>query len=190
MPDRGRLIALECVDDALLDAVTRRLYRHLRARGVACEHTAEPTYGPVGAQLLLARQGRLQFGPLSRALVDLADRLDHLGREDGIVAWLEAGRCVLCAHYLLSAWARLIDHVDLAWLCAINARCPAPDLTLLIEVPPAPENAALAENYARVGRQTGHKIAVIDGRGASIEQIFDLCRRRLDPLCQRSSKPA
>ena len=75
MPDEGKLVALECVDEARLEQVAQRLYRWLCEQSIACEHTAEPTFGPVGTQLILHRSGRLQIDPVSLSLVDLADRM-------------------------------------------------------------------------------------------------------------------
>lgn len=133
----GQLIALECVDEVMLEAQAQQLYRWLHGRGVAIELTGEPTYGPVGAQIRLARQGRLQVDPASLALWETADRMDHLGQENGILSWLAAGRHVLCARYLLFSYACHLDHVELDWLQRINARCRRPDLTLFLDVDPA-----------------------------------------------------
>ena len=61
MAENGKLIVLEAVDDGVLTQLAERLCRWLCARGLAVEHTHEPTYGPAGTQILLAGQGRLQF---------------------------------------------------------------------------------------------------------------------------------
>ena len=58
MPGKGKLVALECIDDVTMGAQAQRLYRWLRGEGIAVELTGEPTYGPVGAQIRLFRQGR------------------------------------------------------------------------------------------------------------------------------------
>ena len=137
MPSGGKLIVLEGPDDAVIEAQTRRLVRWLRGQGIAVEQTGEPTYGPVGAQIRLFQQGRLQIDPHSLALLWTADRMDHLGREDGILSWLADGRHVLCARYLLFSYACQLDHVELDWLKRINARCRHPDLTLFLDVDPA-----------------------------------------------------
>jgi len=137
MPGEGKLIVLEGPDDAVIEAQMRRLVRWLRGQGIAVEQTGEPTYGPVGAQIRLFQQGRLQIDPHSLALLWTADRMDHLGREDGILSWLADGRHVLCARYLLFSYACQLDHVELDWLKRINARCRHPDLTLFLDVDPA-----------------------------------------------------
>ena len=115
MPQRGKLIALEGADGDLLGELSGSLHRWLRGLGVDVEHTAEPTSGPVGALVQLHAQGRLALTPESLALLQMADRLDHLTRENGILSWLDAGRHVLCARYLLSSLAQLYGQVPLDW---------------------------------------------------------------------------
>ena len=127
MVETGRLIVLEGVDDAVLGALAEGLCDGLRERGTAAEHTREPTYGPAGAQVQLARWERLQIDPVSLALLCLADRLDHLDREDGIRAWLFSGRHVLCVHYALYAYAWQWGQVDWDWQRRIDASCPVPN---------------------------------------------------------------
>ena len=133
MPGQAKLIVLEGVDEISLYGRMGRLYRWLRAQGIAVEQTHEPTHGPGGTQIRLFQQGRLHLDPASLALLWTADRLDHLGREDGVLSWLGEGRHVLCARYLLFSYAAQLDELPLAWLRQINARCRAPDLTLFVD---------------------------------------------------------
>jgi len=132
MPRAGTLIALEGSDEVVLDTLLERLYRWLRGEGVPVERAEAPTRSPIGALLRLHRQGRLRFDPACLALLWTADRLDQLGREDGLRVSLDAGRVVLAARYLLHAYALLADRVALAWLERINAPCDRPDLTLYV----------------------------------------------------------
>lgn len=132
MPRAGTLIALEGSDEVVLDTLLERLYRWLRGEGVPVERAKAPTRSPIGALLRLQRQGRLYLDPACLALLWTADRLDQLGREDGLRASLDAGRVVLAVRYLLHAYAMLTDRVDLAWLERINALCDPPDLTLYV----------------------------------------------------------
>lgn len=174
---QGKLIALECVNETLLEALVQRLYRWLGERGIAAEHTAEPTNGPVGAQIVLARQGRLHLDPLSLALYDLADRLDHLGRADGVLAWLSQGQTVLCARYLAFSYACHLAQVDLDWLRKINARCRVPDLTLFVDLEPDATTADLHGHYQAALaalRRDGQAVVVVDGR-SGMDPVFERC---------------
>jgi len=180
---KGRLIALECVDEAVLETLIQRLYRWLGDRGIAAERTAEPTSGPVGAQIALSRRGRLRIDPLSLALYDVADRMDHLGREDGVLSWLSAGRYVLCAHYLAFSYACHLEHVDLDWLHKINARCRVPDLTLFVEV--EPDVATDLSRHYRTAiaalQDVGQNVVVVDGRGGT-DQLYERCCQHISDL--------
>ena len=118
---------------------------------MAVEQTREPTHGPAGSQVLLARQGRLQFDPASLALLCLADRLDHL-HEGGILSWLEQGRQVVCVHYALAAYARQWGQVDWAWQRQIDAPCRAPDLTLFVDAASAAEDPLRAAYLQAIER--------------------------------------
>jgi thymidylate kinase len=80
----------------------------------------------------------LQLDPTSLALLWVADRIDHLEREDGILSWLGQGHYVLCVRYTLYAYASLLDRVDTDWLRRINVPCRSPDLTLFFEPFPVP----------------------------------------------------
>lgn len=182
MPDKGKLVALECIDEARLEQVTQRLYRWLCECSIPCEHTVEPTFGPVGAQMILHHSGRLKIDPLSLSLVDLADRMDHLGRADGVLAWLDAGRHVLCRHYLLASFVRHLPHVDLDWQLQINARCRPPDLTLYF-VPGEMEHAQAGAYLQVIGavRARGWPVIVVDSHD-SVDRVFALCQAHIADL--------
>jgi thymidylate kinase len=62
---------------------------------------------------------------------------------------LEDGHHVLCAHYLLSSYAQLLDQVPFEWHSQINARCRPPDLTLYIDTSLA-QGDKLGANYHRL----------------------------------------
>jgi thymidylate kinase len=156
MPERGKLIVLEGADGDLLEELSGSLYHWMRGLGVAVERTSEPTSGPVGALVQLWQQGRLAFVPGSLALLLMADRLDHVARENGILSWLDAGRHVLCTRYLLSSLALLpvSDQAPLDWHRQINRRCPTPDLTLYLEPKTAVDDreTRTLSRYARAAR--------------------------------------
>jgi dTMP kinase len=204
-PLGGKLIVLEGLDETALQVLQDRLYRWLRGRGVAVEQTREPTYGPVGSQIRLQRRGRLRLDPASLALFWTADRLDHLGREDGVRSWLADGRHVLCAGYLLRSYADLLDQVDLEWLWQINAPCRVPDLTLFIDAPPsaqAPGTVALRARYLQAiaalqakgprpergprSNVEGQRIVIVSG-SASEEEVYHACQQHIASLLNRET---
>lgn len=185
MAEPGKWIVLEAVDDAALLQLSEGLCRWLRGRGLAVEHTHEPTYGPAGTQILLARQGRLQFEVTSLALLYLADRLDHVQRADGIESWLAAGQHVICTHYSLGAAASLWDRVELDWLQRIDALSRAPDLTLLVDLPANGAHQKHLRKGYQAAIQSMHSgdptICVIDGT-EGLEHIQMVCQKHVARL--------
>ena len=184
MAEQGKLIVLEGIDDAALGELAASLCRWLREGQAAVEQTREPTYGPAGAQVLLARQGRLQLDPVSLALLCLADRLDHL-HQGGVLAWLEQGRHVVCVHYALSAYAHQWGQVDWGWQRQIDAPCRAPDLTLLVDLPGAQDPLRMAYLHAAARLQEeGQAVVVLDGGGGA-DEVLAVCRRQVADLLGR-----
>jgi hypothetical protein len=184
------LVALEGIDQDLLQVQAERLCHWLRDQQIAAEQTLEPTQGPVGVQIRLVQQGRLQLPPTSVALLEVADRLDHLSCPGGILAWLAERRIVICVHYTLFAYASHWHELDWTWLRQINARCRPPDLTLFIDAP-APPVAQVEQfgcNYRAAYRAAiaalqneQDPIVVIDGSGSE-DEILGACQARLAPL--------
>ena len=193
MSAEGRLVVLEGMDDALLRDLSEGLYHWLQGQGYAVAQTGEPTLGPAGGPIRLAQQGRLHLDPASMALLRVADRMDHLARPDGILSWLAEGREVLCAHYLLYAYACEWGQVDWPWLRQINARCRPPDLTLFVDTPsvgtpsvttPSFCGASLRENYLQAIdalRREGETIVVVDGHGTT-DEIRRVCQQHIAGL--------
>lgn len=187
----GKLIALESADDGLPGRLMPLLYRWLREQGIPVEQTGEPTYGLAGTQVRLARQGRLRVDPLALALWEVADRMDHMGREGGILACLQAGRQVLCAHYMLGSCARHLAHADLGWLGRINARCRLPDLTLFVDVQDAGSAdtgeavpTSLRRDYAvavAAAQDDGQNVVVLGGQVA-VDEVLVCCQRSIAVL--------
>ena len=181
MPDCARFIVIECADPALLDDLVDRLYRWLRESDIPAEQTGEPTRGPVGAQVRLAQQGRLRIDPAALALLQVADRLDHLASPGGILTWLDQGRTVLCAGYVLASLASQWEEVDPAWWVQINDRCRAPDMTLYVETGARSlEEQRLRACYAQATdrlRALGQVILTVDG--TTVGDVLSLCQQHI-----------
>jgi len=138
----GRFIVFEGIDGAGTTTQVGRLVEWLRKRGELAHATAEPTTGPIGVQIRQILGGRFVSKPTGRkvtgvdpttvALLFAADRLDHLQNE--ITPQVAAGNHVVCDRYVLSSLAYQSVDVDLKFVRAINAKAPAPDLTLYLKV--------------------------------------------------------
>ncbi len=185
---RGHFLVLEGLDGAGTTTQAALLRDWLRSRGRKAHLTAEPSRGPVGTEIRHVLSGRLRgaggadFDPRALALLFAADRLDHWQGEIG--PRLEEGQDVISDRYVLSSLAyQAVATGDPAWVGRINAKAPAPDLTLFLRVRPA---VALRRRYAasedreifevpafqrRVHRAYGRALAGLVGAG---ERVADL----------------
>jgi len=184
----GRFIVFEGIDSDVLADQVSRLSAWLLSDGLTVIRTREPTDGPIGTQIRLVLNDRLKVDELTLAALFLADRMDHLNRaQDGILLELERDRYVVCARYLLSAYAYQSEVASFEWLRQINQLCRWPNLMIFIDTPVerslrqfvaregyAPEvleehRARLVEtrnNYLRVIEQCkshGEQVIVVDG---------------------------
>ena len=97
--------------------------------------TCEPTDGPIGVQIRLALEHRIQVSEATLAALFAADRMDHLYREDGIVSRLKSGVDVVSDRYYLSSFAYQGMSLDWEWIEQMHAHCIRPEVTFFIDVP-------------------------------------------------------
>ena len=135
----GRLLVLEGLDGAGTTTQVQRIAAALRVQGRRVLTTREPSDGPIGQLIRQALVGRLGLprglGPLSEetlALLFAADRRDHIDAE--VAPALARGEWVVCDRYLLSSLAYQGVPLSMDWVSELNARIPAPDLTLFLAV--------------------------------------------------------
>jgi dTMP kinase len=167
-----KLIVLEGIDGAGTTTQAQRL-----AAAVGAHLTREPSDGPIGRELRAILRG--ERGPVDEAAVALlfaADRLDHWHRE--IAPALTRGP-VISDRYVLSSLVYQAP-VGAEFVAAINARAPAADLTILLDVEVAVAEARrlgrggpveryddratqerLAERYREAAR--AHGALIVDG---------------------------
>jgi len=137
-----KLIAFEGLDGAGTTTQVRLLTGRLRPLN-AVWVTQEPSNGPIGLQIRMVLEHRLQVDPATLAALFAADRMDHLyhdtgaGAPDakGIVAHLRAGTHVITDRYYLSSFAYQGLTLDWEWLWQLHAYALRPDLTLFLDVP-------------------------------------------------------
>lgn len=151
-PPRGRFIVFEGLDGAGTTTQAKLLARHLRRAGREVVLTHQPSPGPIGLQIRDALAHRLlgsdgaRLDPRAIAALFVADRADHL--RGLIEPALAAGRDVVCDRYLYSSLAYQGAECDPAWVAALNAPFPAPDVVLYLQVP---IEVAAARRAARKG---------------------------------------
>jgi dTMP kinase len=141
----GFLAVIEGIDGAGKSSVLARLADCCRERSLPFIVSREPTNGPWGRQLReSARNGRLRLE--DELALFVKDRAEHV--EQLIRPALAEGKVVLLDRYYFSTAAyQGARGADPAAILAENERfAPAPDLVLLLDLPPA---TALARVCAR-----------------------------------------
>jgi dTMP kinase len=181
-PVRGRFVVVEGIDGAGTTTQAHRLGERLRAAGRRVHVTAEPSGGPIGALLRQVLSGRLRgrsrdgsFDADAVALLFAADRLDHVREE--VAPALAAGIDVISDRYTLSSVAyQSLTTGELDWVEAINARAPAPDVTLFLRV--APTVAFARRRAASHSREIYEEAAFQRRVAAAYEAAVSVLRRR------------
>jgi dTMP kinase len=185
---QGRFLVLEGLDGAGTTTQSRLLADGLRREGRRVHLTAEPSGGPIGAlirQVLTRRVGGRaggEFDPDALALLFAADRLDHYAQE--IAPRLAEGEDVVTDRYALSSLAyQSLTTGDPDWVERLNAKAPAPDLTLILRVRPAVawrrrfDESGSRELYElpafqrRVARSYGRGMALLRRRGQRVVSV-------------------
>jgi len=149
----GLFIALEGGEGAGKSTQGRLLAEALRARGAEVVLTREPggTAGAEAIRALLLDAGGAGWGARAEALLFAAARADHVARL--IRPVLARGGVVICDRFLDSSRAYQgggggLEDADIRALHAIGSEGLLPDITLLVEVPPAVAAARLAGRAA------------------------------------------
>jgi dTMP kinase len=145
---QGRFIVLEGLDGSGTTSQADALATRLRAQGAVVLQTREPSDGAIGRQTraLLRADRTPPPDPHLVALLFAADRLAHV--HDEIEPALARGEIVVCDRYVVSSWVYQSLACDPAWVRAINAFAPWPDLTVLLDVS---VDVALARVRERAG---------------------------------------
>lgn len=149
----GRFLALEGIDGSGKSTQLQLLLERLRARGVECRGTREPSDGPVGAMVRQILTGRVTADHRVIAGLFAADRLDHLVNErDGILEQVRSGATVVTDRYYFSSYAYHGVDVDMGWVIDSNrlsAELLRPDATIFLDVP-------VRRALERIGQNRSH----------------------------------
>ena len=178
----GPLIAIEGIDGAGTTSHARMLAAWLTDNGYQVHRTCEPSTGPVGALLRDALRGKVALDRKTLALLFAADRLDHLEREISVQQL--AGRWVITDRYVYSSLAYQSLDVDLAWVAAINAHAPDPDLVVFLRVDPLTAASRIA------ARGSAREIFDTHDQQARIAARYDeILAPPADPAGSRGIRP-
>src|SRR5262249_55246856 len=116
---RGKLIAVEGIDQAGKQTVCEWLVSELRRRGMPAEQTGFPDYAaPLGQEIAAFLRGERACPTEARQLLYAANRWERAAE---IGAWLDAGRAVVVDRYIASGVAYgAAQSLDVAWMLDVE----------------------------------------------------------------------
>jgi dTMP kinase len=152
---RGRFITLEGIEGSGKSTLARELALWLRARGITVHATREPGGTPLAESIraLVLARGSEPMPAAAELLLMFAARAVHV--ENLIRPALARGEWVLCDRFTDASLAyqgsgRGIDEIQILALSQVAHPGLHPDLTLLLDLPPA-EGLARARGRADGG---------------------------------------
>lgn len=138
---KGIFIAFEGIDGSGKSTQLRMLSDRLKATGLRCYTTREPTDSPIGSLIHQIMTGRMSADNRVLASLFAADRADHLLNDtDGICSKIDDGITVLTDRYYFSSYAYHSVDMDMDWVISANSLCAdilRPSITVFLDLPVA-----------------------------------------------------
>ena len=147
---RGKFIAFEGIDGSGKSTQIRLLREKMKAEGMGCYTTMEPTDSPIGSLIHQIMTGRVKTDNRAIAALFAADRLDHLLKDvNGIVQKIDEGVTVLTDRYYFSSYAYHSVDMPMDWVIKANEQSSLilkPTVNIFIDISPDVALARIAEN--------------------------------------------
>ena len=147
---QGMFFAFEGIDGSGKSTQIRRLVEKLKAMGLRCHETREPTDGPIGSVVHQMMTGRIAADPRVISSLFAADRLDHLTNPvNGLCAVIDRGITVVTDRYYFSSYAYNGVEMDMDWVIQSNrlsAETLRPTLTIFLDIPVQTALERIAKN--------------------------------------------
>ena len=134
--NEGLLIAFEGLDQSGKQTQAELLRDRLTSGGRPVRLLSFPDYQTaIGTEIGRGLRGERDYGPDLMQLLYVANRYEQKAE---IVRDKEAGTILVCDRYLASSVAYGEAHgLDAVWLTEIQKYLPQPDITFLLDIPPA-----------------------------------------------------
>lgn len=213
MTTRAAFVVLAGIDGSGKDTVAAALAARCRSASLPCLLTGEPWRSAAGCEIRRRLGTGADLDPTELALLFAADRAEHLRLE--VLPALGRGEVVVSTRYVESSV--VYQGVDLAaadagalnWVLGLNARFRAPDVTIVLDIPPAEAIArrrgARGDAYdcdlERLARTRaaylglahclpGQRVLVVDGLGTPDEVFHRVWQALIDGALIASPSPA
>lgn len=177
--DCGRFIAFEGIDGSGKSTQAAILAKRLKAEGIRCYATMEPTNAPIGSLIRQVLTGRVKMDNRAIAGLFAADRLDHLLNDvDGILAKVQEGTTVITDRYYFSSYAYHSVDAPMEWVIRTNEQSSAllrPTITVFIDISPDEALERIAKNrfHQELFEEKSRLIQVQDNYKKAFELLKD-----------------
>lgn len=188
----NKFVVLEGIDGSGTSTQLEKLSSYCKEKNINSHFTSEPTSSLIGLTIREFLKGKSKIAKSALPYLFLADRINHLDGEDGIIHHLNQDRYVFCDRYLFStlAYQSLDFNIDL--LYNQNKNFLLPSRVIFIDTPVAVADSRITsrdkereiyekaqlqhqirENYFKAFElfKNEIKLLVIDGE-KSIDAIF------------------
>lgn len=136
---KGYFFAFEGIDGSGKSTQIKLLTEKLRARGLPCYETREPTDSPIGSLVHQIMTGRMHADGRVISALFAADRLDHLLNDtNGLCREIDRGITVVTDRYYFSSYAYNGVDMDMDWVIEsnrISAETLRPTLNIFLDIP-------------------------------------------------------
>ena len=148
--NKGMFFAFEGIDGSGKSTQIHLLTKALRARGIPCHETREPTDGPLGSMVHQMMTGRIAADARVISGLFAADRLDHLTNQvNGICQVIDRGITVVTDRYYFSSYAYNGIEMDMQWVMECNRLSEEllrPTLNIFLDIPVNTAMERICEN--------------------------------------------
>lgn len=128
-------VAVEGLDGAGTTTQAALAAGRLRARGVPCFHTHEPTRGPIGRLIRELLASRRPISGAAFALLFAADRAEHCRGAGGIFERCAAGELVISDRCIASSLAYQGLEVSPEFVAEVNGNAVLPERVVFLDTP-------------------------------------------------------
>lgn len=135
---KGKFIVFEGLDGCGKTTHCKAIVEYLNENGIKTVHTFEPTSGEMGKLMRRYLSGELKTSEEGIAGLFVADRLDHITKDGGLLDLLNSGVNVICDRYYLSSIAYNAPSHSPEWVYNLNKTAIdilTPDLVIFLDMP-------------------------------------------------------
>lgn len=150
---RGKFIVFEGLDGCGKTFHCKVLCDYLNSVGIKSIQTCEPTKDEMGKLLRRYLSGEIATSPEGIAGLFIADRLDHITKEGGLLDLLDNGVNVICDRYYLSSIAYNAQNHSTEWVYNLNKTAIdllTPDLVVFLDMPAFKEDRISARGEKEI----------------------------------------